>query len=128
MKGKYYKKNHQDVTDKQADEGTLMRSPLWILNSTLALLFIVSLGLMFLLRTQLPGRRSLTPQAILPLNQDVSKINITRIYENDLFGTHSRRFKPTPQQKTPKINIPRPPQTKILGQRPQISPEFFTAS
>ena len=63
--------------------------PIWIINSTLFIFFICMLIFVGLTRYKLPARTSLVANYIqsTPL-KDVSKIDISRIYRNDLFNTY----------------------------------------
>jgi type II secretion system protein C len=85
-----------------------MKSPLWILNSTLFLLFIVILMLLFFTNKEIPARTSISfsvPPLVAP---DISQINIARIYENDLFNTFIKPVAPpAPERIIP--SVPQPP-------------------
>ncbi len=99
-----------------------MRNPLWILNLGLASLFILTLGIIFFTRKPLPARKTLTPQPVaLSPKKTLSSIDLSRIYENDLFKTY---IKPVRQVEPEKIDlaVPLPPMMKPapLLQRPQV--------
>ncbi|MCL5436501.1 MAG: hypothetical protein M1549_01315 [Candidatus Dependentiae bacterium] len=105
-----------------------MKSPLWILNSTFVLLFLVSLLLVFFIRVQLPVRTALLPQVSgISHENEGAKVNPVLIYENDLFGTVVKPTEPkkeeVPQLK--EIVIPEPPKAVSATSRPQIPPEFL---
>lgn len=111
--------------DAKNGKGILMRSPLWVLDSTLVLLLFIALSIMALFKTKLPARKSLTPQNIAPLQQDVSKVNITRIYESDLFATRIQASPQKREEKEKTITIPQPPQIKEVSKRTPATPEFL---
>lgn len=95
-----------------------MKSPLWILNSTLLFSIVGMLLYFFLSPTPIPRQPSIEVQPIVEITEkEVPKINVKRIYEeNDLFNTYQK----TPPQPTISKTqrevkpIPRPPQEKEL--------------
>jgi len=90
----------------------LMRYPLWILNSSLLLFCLISLGFIFFSRQRVPSRQELEPETIArPVQEDISKINISKIYENDLFNTFK---KPPLESKEIEVDtaLPAPPTPK----------------
>lgn len=119
------KKNSLQMSTWQPNEGMLMKSPLWILNSSLVLLLGIILGVIFFMRVDIPGRKSLTPQAIAPVQQDVSKVNTTRIYESDLFNTYIKPSTTRPIPPSEAIKFPKPPTPKTAIQRQRPVPEFL---
>lgn len=85
--------------------------PIWIINSTLVVLFICIIIFIALTRVKVPARTSINPgypQETTPL-KDVSKIDISRIYRNDLFHTYA--YSPATEQKIEekKLQLPPPP-------------------
>lgn len=66
-----------------------MKQPVWILNSFLLVLFFISQTLLFMLQRVVPRRISITP-GIIELEQEITAVpvDITRIYQQDLFGTY----------------------------------------
>ena len=85
------------------------QSPIWIINSTLLFAFFCMLVFVLSTRYKLPKRSSLTahymPSASL---KDVSKIDISRIYRNDLFNTYKDMPTPKPVEEN-KLVLPAPP-------------------
>lgn len=67
-----------------------MRLPLWVINSSLLLLFLVAQLVFFLLYTPIPRRVSLEPDKISVQDKKLGLVvSIKKIYEaNDLFGTY----------------------------------------
>jgi type II secretion system protein C len=90
-----------------------MRNPLWILNIGIAFLFILTLGIMYFTRKQLPTRKSLTPAAVvLSPKKGISAIDLSRIYENDLFKTYQRPIKRPEVEGDVDLTFPQPPMMK----------------
>ncbi len=71
-----------------------MRNPLWVLVLGLALLFLMTLGVILITRKVPPARKSLTPSATIALPFKSVPIDLSRIYENDLFRTYRKPLKP----------------------------------
>lgn len=103
----------------------LMKHPLWILNSALLLLFIITLFFIFVSQEKIPARESIEPEAyITPIKKEITKINISKIYEDDLFGTFKEKIEeiteieeiiPMPKTPTPQpVIIPELPQPTFL--------------
>lgn len=102
-----------------------MKHPFWILNSALALLLAVIFLFIFFSRQKAPFREPIEPEiATERLKQDEIKINLSKIYENDLFDTYQKEF---PRSETPSIEIPfpKPP----IPEQPKVpvipKPEFL---
>jgi len=63
-----------------------MRHPLWILNSVLLVMFVIVLFFMLLSRQPTPEWQDIEPaRYVKPLEKKVSEINISKIYDYDLF-------------------------------------------
>ncbi len=84
--------------------------PIWIINSTLFILFICMLIFVGLTRYRLPARASLIANYMqsAPL-KDVSKIDISRIYRNDLFNTYKESQEQEVKPEEKKLVLPTPP-------------------
>jgi len=102
-----------------------MRHPLWILNLTLAVLVIVIAGFVVLSRERVPAREDIEPSVYAqPIKAEISKINLSKIYENDLFDTYKKEVAitaekglvaPIPEPPAPKsTKMPAPPPPKFL--------------
>ncbi len=104
-----------------------MKSPLWILNSTFTVLFLISLLLVFFMRVQIPVRTLLAPQMPSAAREsDSSKVNPVLIYGNDLFGTVVKPVEPKKEEPAPKeIVIPEPPKPISAASRSRATPEFL---
>lgn len=101
-----------------------MKHPIWILNSTLALLLIFASGFIILAWQKAPAREDIEPNTVaLPLKGEVVKVNIHNIYENDLFGTYKQEL-PTllPGQVAP---MPPPPTAKSISIPPLPVTQFL---
>lgn len=98
-----------------------------MLNSALSgAALIASVGIL-LLRQPLPQRASLMIAQIAEISHgdNLSRVDIARIYENDLFGTYVR---PTPEQQLAqeeKFEIPPPPVPKQAEQYVAPAPQFL---
>lgn len=67
-----------------------MKQPVWILNSSLIVLLCISQLLLFMFQKVVPRRISISPGNVeLEEEQVVASVDISRIYEQDLFGTYS---------------------------------------
>lgn len=102
-----------------------MKHPFWILNSALALLLAVVFLFIFFSRQKVSYREPIEPETSSErLKQDEIKINLSKIYENDIFDTYQKEF---PKSETPSIEIPfpKPP----VPEQPKIpvipKPEFL---
>ena len=101
-----------------------MKHPFWIVNS--ALLFLVLLALIFIYfsRVRLPERESIELIEIKPTKERRLDINISKIYENDLFDTYKKEL---PGVKSLDLAIPFPeppaPQEVAIPELPK--PEFL---
>lgn len=105
-----------------------MKHPLWIINSSLLALLILVFGFIFFSQQKVPRRKGLEPEEeIKPIKQYVPKVDISKIYERDLFGTYKKEFPtaepsvvpPAPPPPTPKtVQVPKAPETKFLDPLP----------
>ncbi len=84
--------------------------PLWIINSTFALFFIAMLIFVVSTRYKLPGRTTLQANYIPnESSKDVSKIDISLIYRNDLFNTYKEPTQAEIPAQEKKLILPPPP-------------------
>ena len=101
-----------------------MRQPLWILNSSLFLLVILIVLFIFFSRVIVIEKESIRPEEYAPsVIKEISRINIKRIYEDDLFDTRKRLpdipqpeyVAPLPAPPSPiPVKIPDAPEAKFL--------------
>lgn len=90
-----------------------MRNPLWILNLGIAFLLILTLGIIYFMQRQLPTRKSLTPASVvLSPKKGISSIDLSRIYENDLFKTYQRPIRKAEAEGAVDLTFPLPPPIK----------------
>ncbi|MCX5922790.1 MAG: hypothetical protein NTX86_05705 [Candidatus Dependentiae bacterium] len=101
-----------------------MKHPVWILNSTLLILLIAICSFIAFSGQKPPAREDIEPSsASKPLKGEIVKVNIEKIYENDIFGTYKKEFTiaasdgiPTiPDAPTPKtVSVPQVPKPQFL--------------
>lgn len=101
-----------------------MKHPVWILNS--ALLVFICFALCFILfsRQKPPARQDIEPSGLIaPLKGEGVTVNISKIYENDLFDTYRKEIPLyEPGALTP---IPAPPMPKGVTIPPIPVPQFL---
>ncbi len=97
-----------------------MRHAWWIVNSSLLLFFIAIVLFIILSQQSIPRRTSFEPEAeIKPIKREIAKIDLNKIYTNDLFDTY--RAPITPIEKAPtEIPMPPPPEPKVI--KPPVTP------
>lgn len=100
-----------------------MKHPFWIVNSSLGLIFILALLFMAVSRVSIPEREDIEPIHYSKIKREKNlQINISKIYESDLFGT----YKPTSavdQQEKPEFPEPPQPQAVEIPELPK--PQFL---
>ncbi len=105
-----------------------MKQPVWILNSSLLVLFCMSQLLLFMMQRVVPRRISISPgKMIVEEEQQVAhQVDIKNIYEHDLFGTYEPPVIPVHSVIEEVIAaIPNPPKI-ILPEVPvEKMPTFF---
>lgn len=101
-----------------------MRPPLWILNSVLFLFLLATVVFILLSRPAAPVWEDLAVGTIQPLQKKVSEINISKIYDYDLFDTYQRVEQPTQE---PDYVVPLPatptPNPVVIPEEPK--PQFL---
>jgi len=102
-----------------------MKYPLWILNSSLLFLILIVIGFAFVSRQRIPHREAIIPEEGAPaLEREGVKINISKIYEHDLFDTHVKEV-PRPEEEKSGEQLPTPPTPKA-PHTPEIPrPQFL---
>ena len=102
-----------------------MRQPLWILNSILFILVVFVLFFIFFSQVTIEERTSIEPDlSKVGLVKEVSRINIEKIYEDDLFRTFIKKVPPIassvrvpslpPAPRPAPVRIPESPELKFL--------------
>ena len=101
-----------------------MRQPLWIVNSSLFLLFVIALGLSFLLQQKPLRWSSIEPTLYAKITKKaVSPTEIAKIYENDLFDTYKEKEKVIEKPLEDLMPAPPTPQRAVMP-KPQV-PSFL---
>lgn len=101
-----------------------MKHPVWILNLSLLTLLGIALGFIFLSRPKMLRIVDIKPEFIpKPLGSETINVNITKIYENDLFGTYRKELA-APQVGTVP-SLPEPPAAKPVFVPPVPAPQFL---
>lgn len=99
-----------------------MRHPYWILNSSLAILMITAFLFVLFFRQEKPIREPIDAELSQNVTkQDELKININKIYENDIFDTYKKPVAGLIQP-VKEIPLPIPPQpaTPKIPETPKI--------
>jgi len=91
-----------------------MKQPVWILNSSLLILFFMSQLLLFMLQKAVPRRIAISPGALVVKQDEINdSIDIKVIYEHDLFGTYEAPIVPIVKMDDVIAAIPKPPKNII---------------
>jgi type II secretory pathway component PulC len=105
-------------------KGSLMKHPFWLINS--ALLGVLCFAFLFIFFTtqKRPSRVSFEPDVEIKLpKKEISKIDLNKIYNNDLFNTYRL---PTPEQKEEKLKpLPQPPKPKVIEKAVETPLKFL---
>lgn len=101
-----------------------MRQPFWLLNSALLFLFISVVGFMLLSTVSIPEREDIMPiEYVKPITTTSSQVNLTKIYQNDLFNTV---IPEAPAEQAPRFTatIPEPPAPHPIFRPEEPKPQF----
>jgi len=100
-----------------------MKHPFWIVNSALLFLFMAALLFMYVSRVSVPEQESLEPREYIPHKKEaLVAINISKIYENDLFGTYVKESEELSSVPLPRM--PEPPKPQIIPAPKAPEPQF----
>lgn len=101
-----------------------MKHPLWIINSTLFLLLVLALFFIFFSRVSIPEREDIEPVLYSKIKKEKKlQINITQIYQADLFGTYAAaQAQPDMPEEEP-FPLPPEPQAAEIPELPK--PQFL---
>lgn len=102
-----------------------MKHPFWIINSSLFFLLLFVVGFVSFFRSELPERERVElTQASKPITTENLHINITKIYEQDLFDTYKKE---EPANQTPQLvePLPEPPQPQTISIPEVPEPQFL---
>lgn len=86
-----------------------MRHPFWLINSSMLMLFIAVLGYVFLTKKRVPALVDFEPEYVQPLKETTPVIDLTKITNNDLFGTSGTTGPAKPSTKSLIKPMPQPP-------------------
>ena len=102
-----------------------MKQPLWILNSTLLFLLIAIICFIVFSRPTIPARESIEPdEPTRTIKKSIAKVNISKIYQADLFDTYKKEF-PETQKSDYVVPFPEPPQPKEVSIPEIPKPQFL---
>jgi type II secretion system protein C len=103
-----------------------MKSPLWILNSALAILLLGLLLFISFSRPQRAAKASLVPSHTeSEAKLETPSIDPSLIYKNDLFGTYIESRPPVEEQSVKKTIVPPPPTLKKTVVTQPLPPQFL---
>jgi type II secretory pathway component PulC len=103
-----------------------MKHPFWLVNDLLLIILLTVIGFMFISQQKEPAKASLTSQAEIKLpKKAVSKIDLSKIYNNDLFETYKAPLAPEETAALPKITMPEPPSPKPVKVPLALPPKFL---
>lgn len=101
-----------------------MKQPFWLLNSALLFLFISVMGFILFSSVSVPEREDITTvEYVKPITTTSSQVNISKIYENDLFNTVVPEV-PTEQVPSFSVVAPEPPAPQPIYKPEEQKPQF----
>lgn len=85
-----------------------MKHPFWLINSVLLILFLIIGSILFFMPSSLPDKQSFLPEKeSKPTKATMPKIDLGKIYTNDLFGTYKEPpLKPIEVEKEKPLPLP----------------------
>ncbi len=101
-----------------------MKHPWWLVNSVLLIIFIIVLIFIFFAQQKIPVRVSFEPSEVKPLKKELPKIDLSKIYTNDLFDTYQSPVIPSGQEAELIKSVPKPPKPEE-GRLPVRQPPHF---
>lgn len=102
-----------------------MKHPFWIVNSTLLILVVCAFIFVIASRITIPERESIVPPHFSSVLRDKKlEINISKIYENDLFGTFVKQVAPI-EEKPISLPFPQPPEPQTVAIPELPIPQFL---
>lgn len=96
-----------------------MKHPFWLINSVLLVLFLVVSILFFFMPSSLPEKHPLFEKELKPSKAELPKIDLVKIYTNDLFGLY-KEPPPRPIELPKEQQLPQPP--SLQQPKPAIKP------
>ncbi|MEX0940321.1 MAG: type II secretion system protein N [Candidatus Babeliales bacterium] len=101
-----------------------MKHPFWLANSTLLILLIFIIFFIVFSRPTIPPRISFEPTEVRPPKKEISKIDVSKIYTNDLFNTYKQPLVP-PKEPDLIKPMPQPPSPKFPTMPIAAPPKFL---
>jgi len=103
-----------------------MKHPLWLLNSSLLIIFCSAWLVAYILQEQPAPAVALTAKAdVQSVESETPKVSLARIYENDLFGTYQPKPKPNVKKPDMTVKPPQPPKPEPAPEPPKPEPSFL---
>lgn len=104
-----------------------MKQQVWILNSSLLILFFMSQLFLFMMQRAIPRRISIVPGKIEIIeDKKIAQVDIAKIYQQDLFGTYQPPVRPVDRNFEEMIApMPTPPKIIIPDVPVEKAPTFF---
>lgn len=97
-----------------------MRYPLWVLNSSLLFLVLLTLLFVWFSQERIPRRGGIEPREYPAVIKEIPTINIAKIYEHDLFDTYIEPSAP-PSPLAPPLPLPPKPKPAYVPIREKPS-------
>jgi len=101
-----------------------MKHPFWLVNSILLLLFLTMLGFIFFSKPKKIKKVHFIPEEVKPLKKVLPKIDLSKIYMNDLFDTFQEPVLPEKPIAPPKP-LPEAPSAKQPQLPQRVAPQFL---
>lgn len=102
-----------------------MKHPFWLVNSILAFILLAALAFMLFFRPKTPPRSSILPETDMrPPKKIMQKVDLNKIYLNDLFDTYKEVLPPLTEPDL-KEAIPTPPTPKPVRVPLALPPKFL---
>lgn len=103
-----------------------MKHPFWLVNDLLFIVLLTIVGFMFFSRQKAPIPTPLTSTAEIKLpKKAVSKIDLSKIYTNDLFETYKQPVPKKEEQEIAKVSMPEPPTPQPVKVPLALPPKFL---
>ncbi len=103
-----------------------MKHPFWLVNDILFIVFITIVGFMFISQQKVPTPVPLTSKMEIKLpKKAVSKIDLSKIYINDLFETYKPQELKEEEKEVQKITMPEPPTPQPVKVPLALPPKFL---
>ncbi len=113
------------IVDNKLKKGTVyMKQPIWVVNLSLLGLLVVVIGFLSLYNIKLPTPQSLAPQQLpVSIQQKIEALDVSKIYQNDLFGTYIAPIKEPEVGEV--VPVPQPPAPVLVPPPPVEKPKFL---